>query len=244
MERRYLRLKPYLGMYRRLDITPVQTARGWRDDGALRERIPALEEYEALARVSREKLADHHARYVSSVSNDVMAASIELCAFMDVFCQISAPSRVVDLGSGFSSFVLRSYAAGTQATAAGAQAPCEVHSVDDHAGWLGKTAEYLQGHGLDAERLWHWPDFIRDIEPGSFDLVLHDMGSMEFRAESLADVLTLAKSGGHVILDDVHKPAYRRHVHEVLEAKGLEHLSLKKITGDSKARFAYLVFQK
>jgi len=235
--RRYLRLKPYIGMYRRLDITPVQTARGRRDDGTLRERIPALVEYEALAAVSRGKQAGHHAAYISSVSNDVMAASIELCAFMDVLCQISAPGRVADLGSGFSSFVLRSYAAA-------ATTPCEVHSVDDHAGWLGRTKEYLEGHGLTADNLWHWPDFISQIEPGSFDVVLHDMGSMEFRAESLSQVLTLVKSGGHVILDDVHKPAYRKHVHSVLEAEGLEYLSLKKITGDSKARFAYLVFQK
>lgn len=235
--RRYLRLKPYIGMVRRLDITPVQTARGWRDDGTLRERIPALVEYEALAAASREKLISHHASYVDSVSNDVMAASIALCAFMDVFCQIGAPAKVVDLGSGFSSYILRTYAAT-------APTPCEVHSVDDHAGWLGKTKEYLDGHGLDSERLWHWPDFISQIEPGSFDVVLHDMGSMEFRAESLEQVLTLAKSGGHIILDDVHKPAYRKHVHAVLEEQGLEHLSLKKITGDSKARFAYLVFQK
>jgi predicted O-methyltransferase YrrM len=235
--RRYFRLRPYIGMYRRLDITPVQTARGWRDDGTLRERIPALDEYEAMASVSREKFAADHSRYVDAVSNDVMAASIELCAFMDVFCQIGAPQRVVDLGSGFSSYVFRSYAKN-------AETPCEVHSVDDHAGWLGKTVEYLEGHGLEADRLWHWPDFISQIEPGSFDVVLHDMGSMEFRAESLSQVLTLAKSGGHVILDDVHKPAYRKHVHQVLESEGLEYLSLKKITGDSKARFAYLVFQK
>ena len=215
----------------------MQTARGWRDDGTLRDRIPALVEYESLAKASREKLTDHHAAYVSSVSNDVMAASIELCAFMDVFCQIGAPGRVVDLGSGFSSFILRTYAAA-------ATTPCEVHSVDDHAGWLSKTGEYLEGHGLSADNLWHWPDFIASIEPGSFDVVLHDMGSMAFRAEKLREVLTLAKPGGHIILDDVHKPAYREHVHMVLEEEGLEHLSLKKITGDSKARYAYLVFQK
>jgi predicted O-methyltransferase YrrM len=233
--RRYLRLKPYINAYRRLDITPIQSAKGRRDDAELRERIPDLQEYEALATPARDALRALHATYITSVSNDIMAASLELSAFLQVFCQVGEPAKVADLGSGFSSFVLRRYAA-TAAT------PCEVHSVDDHGGWLDKTREYLTAQGVSADNVWLWSDFISTIERGSFDMVLHDMGSMEFRASSLREVLTLTRKGGHVVLDDVHKPEYRRHVHQLLETLGLDFLSLKQITCDDKARYAYLVF--
>ncbi len=234
--RRFLRLKPYVGMYRRMDITPLQTLRGRRDDDALRERMPAMTEYDALATVSRDRLAAHHARYIASVSTDIMAASLELSTFLDVFCTIGKPAKVVDLGSGFSSWVLRSYAASADPSP-------EVHSVDDHEGWLERTRAYLEAQGVRTDNLWHWPAFISSVEPGSFDLVLHDMGSMEFRASSLPQVLTLARPGGHVVLDDVHKPDYRKHVEGVLAEHGLEYLSLKRITCDNKARYAFLVFK-
>ena len=232
---RYLRLKPYVNAYRRMGIAPIQTLKGRRDDGTLRERIPALQTYEALAEIAREDLTPHHGAYITHVSNDVMAASVELSAFLQIFCELRQPHKVADLGSGFSSFVLRRYASK-------AKTPCEVHSVDDHEGWLDKTREYLRGHKLDADNVWLWSEFIAQAEPGSFDMVLHDMGSMEFRAESLREVLTLTRTGGHVVLDDVHKPPYRKHVLKVLSDLGLEHLSLKQITCDNRARYAYLVF--
>ena len=78
---------------------------------------------------------------------------------------------------------------------------------------------------------------------GEFSVsVFHDMGFMDFREETLEPVLTLTKPGGHIILDDVHKPPYRRFVHKMLADKGLEFLSLKQITCDSRARYSYLVF--
>ena len=50
------------------------------------------------------------------------------------------------------------------------------------------------------------------------------------------------KPGGVALLDDVHKRRYREHVHALLGASGTEWLSLKVLTGDRKARYAYLVF--
>ena len=233
--RRYLRLKPYVGMVRRMDITPVQTARGWRDDAKLHDRVPAFDEFADLAKEARARLLPHHTRYVEEVSNATHAASIELAVFLDVFCSVGRPAAVADLGSGFSSFVLRSYATRSDGDVS-------VWSVDDHPGWLEKTRNYLSEKGVGAEQVFVWNDFLPHVGAGNLDLVLHDMGRMEFRAETLERVLTLTRAGGHVILDDVHKGPYRKHVHKVLEEKGLEWLSLKKLTCDGWARYAYLVF--
>jgi len=232
---RYLRLKPLVGMVRRMDITPVQTVKGRWDNSRLRERMPAFADYETLAAPIRRRLDPHHGAYIQHVSNDTMAASLPLSTFLEVMCRVIHPQRVVDLGSGFSSFVLRNYASH-------APDPIEVHSVDDHGGWLEKTRQYLSRHKLSTENVWEWSAFIAAATPRSFDLVLHDMGSMEFRAETLPEVLTLGRPGGYVVLDDVHKPAYRKRVHQVLSERGLNHLSLKQITVDNKARYSYLVF--
>jgi predicted O-methyltransferase YrrM len=233
--RRYLRLKPYVGVIRRMDITPIQSARGRRDDSALRERIPALQEYEQLSAPLRAEITPLHQTYTTTISNDVHAASVEIAAFLELFCQISAPKKVADLGSGFSSFIVRRYAASVEPQP-------EVYSVDNHADWLEKTREYLRAQGVSADNVLIWDDFIAQAEPGTFDMVFHDMGFMDFRAETLEPVLGLTRPGGHIILDDVHKPAYRRFVHNMLDEKGLEFLSLKQITLDSRARYSYLVF--
>ena len=232
---RYFRLKPIVGVIRRMDITPVQTARGRRDNTTLRERIPALDEYERLAAPISTELTPFHQTYTTTVSNDVHAASVEIAAFLQLFCELSQPSKMADLGSGFSSFILRRYASKTDPTP-------NVYSVDNHEGWLGKTREYLAGHGLNTDNVMVWDDFIAGAEPGSFDMVFHDMGFMDFREQTLEPVLGLTKPGGHIILDDVHKPPYRRFVHKMLADKGLEFLSLKQITCDSRARYSYLVF--
>jgi predicted O-methyltransferase YrrM len=224
-----------MGMLRRMDITPIQTARGRRDDATLRERIPALDEYERLAAPRRDDITPHHSAYTTSVSNDVHAASVEIAAFLQVFCEIGQPSKVADLGSGFSSFILRRHAAAADPSP-------EVYSVDNHEGWLGKTREYLASKGVSTDNVMIWDDFIAAAEPGSFDMVFHDMGFMDFREQTLEPVLGLTRPGGHIILDDVHKLPYRRFVHQMLSDKGLEFLSLKKITCDSRARYSYLVF--
>jgi len=232
---RYFQVKPYIGAWRRMDITPLQTARGFRDDGALRKRIPALQDYESLAAPIAAEITPHHGAYTTHVSNDVHAASVEIAVFLQLFCQLHKPTRMADLGSGFSSFILRRYAKG-------ADPQPTVYSVDNHEGWLGKTREYLSRHNLSADNVMLWENFIAQAEPGSFDLVFHDMGFMDFREETLEPVLSLTRPGGHIILDDVHKPAYRRFTHKMLDDKGLEWLSLKRITVDNRARYSYLVF--
>jgi hypothetical protein len=55
--------------------------------------------------------------------------------------------------------------------------------------------------------------------------------------------LDLAKPGGLVILDDVHKPAYREAAMAVLEEMGLEWFSLREWTRDPLTRYAWLVIR-
>ena len=55
-----------------------------------------------------------------------------------------------------------------------------------------KTRDYLTEMDRSTQNLMTWDAFLSE-EPSGFDLVLHDMGSMEFREETLRRVLELAK---------------------------------------------------
>jgi len=217
------------------DLSPAERARAKEDHAAVAERFPFLAE-DAFAKAAADaenRLNESHAHYIANVGHPVHAASIELAVFMDVICNGLNPTRVADLGSGFTSFVVRSFAKGSTSGV-------DVSSVDDHPEWLQKTKDYLTGKDVSAQNVLLWDEFSGS-DPAPFDLVLHDMGMMDFRAQTLERVLQLTRPGGVVILDDMHKPEYRTFALQTLEQKGLEHYSLRALTHDNLTRYAYLV---
>jgi len=64
------------------------------------------------------------------------------------------------------------------------------------------------GLRLPDSNLVSWDELLTG-RPGNFDLVLHDLGSMETRARTLERVLTLVRPGGVLVLDDAHKQGIR-----------------------------------
>ena len=214
----------YVRLKRRLDdLSPAEARRAARDAHRLTERYPWLASYAERAQVVSRRFRGDHTYYVTEVGHPVHAASVELVVFLTVLCEELRPARVVDLGSGFSSYVLRRWAA-----EAGQRRP-ETWSVDDSAEWLGRTEQFLESRGMPTEHLLTWTDFRR-ADAGAFDLVLHDMGTMEFRAETLREVIGLARPGGDpgVVVVLVGVVGRHRHLqradrrHQFVAVTGLE----------------------
>jgi predicted O-methyltransferase YrrM len=214
------------------DLNPDEQRRSRRDLDAALVRAPFLTTVRDGMPSIAARYADDHRDYCARVGHPVHAASLELVGVLLGLVDATAPRRVVDLGSGFTSFVLRDHA-----RASG----IEVHSVDDSAAWLDRTRGYLREKGVSDGNLHHWPDFQRLGMRGGFGLVLHDMGFMDVRLKTLEQVLDLAAPGGWVVLDDMHKAEYRAAALAVLERRRLEHWSLKALTRDRLTRYAYLV---
>jgi predicted O-methyltransferase YrrM len=185
----------------------------------------------------RAALAAEHTRYCKDISSEKMAADLGFATFLQLWCLAATPKKVVDLGSGFTSYVLRRYAK----AAAAAGHPCEVWSVDDDAAWLGRTRDYLAEMKQDGAHLMVWHEFIK-VAPHDFDLVVHDAGSMQFRADNLGNALDLARSGGLVLLDDVHRFEYRAHALDLLAQRGYKFLSVRALR-DGYGRYPYAVFK-
>jgi predicted O-methyltransferase YrrM len=215
------------------DLSPEEARRGKADMADLSGRLPFLEGYAARAQPSMDRYREEHEHYCTHVGHPVHAASLELAALLDVICRTRAPKKIVDLGSGFTSYILRQYAAE-------ADHEVEVWSVDDAPEWLGKSVDYVASKGLDTTNLVTWPDF-QAAGPSGFDLVVHDMGFMETRYQTLMEVVGLAAKGGLVILDDMHKTDFREKALADLDAEGIYAHSIKPITRDGLTRYAYLV---
>lgn len=178
---------------------------------------------------AQETLREDYDDYVANVSWSGMAVSLPTAALLRLLCERLRPRTILDLGSGFSSAVLRQYA-----QRAG---DATVTSVDDDSEWLGRTREYLERRGLPADRLFTWPDFrSQPIRP--FDFVFHDLGSIDTRRATMAAALDYVAPGGAAILDDLHKRRIESVAWPIASAAGFKLTWVRELTLDEYGRFA------
>jgi len=214
---------------RRLVGRVAASAESARDLARLNRRMPQLVG-------ARSRLTDHIARlepyfelYISGVSKEVAAISLQLAGFLHLLCEVSLPAKIVDIGSGFSSAVFRLYQAA-------APHPVEVISVDESTEWLERTRVFLKACDLPAAGMVAWNSFAPQPRE-DFDLVLHDPG-VPLRSRILREVVGLPRAGGTIVFNDVQKSAYRSEVSRVAREKGIELFSVRSMTLDRFRRFA------
>lgn len=170
--------------------------------------------------------------YVSEVSAPDHALSLETASYLYALCEFLEPRSILDLGSGFSSFVFRTYAA--------ARPGASVWTLDDNPAWLGRSRAFVASSGLGIEHFGIWSDYQLHPEP-PFDLVLHDLGSMSTRLRTLPAVLNQCRAGGIVVLDDMHKEEYAPDALRVLIAGKFDWFNARPWTLDHYGRHAWVV---
>lgn len=168
--------------------------------------------------------------YVSRVSWADHAISLGSAAVLWQFCLDRRPARVLDTGSGYSSYVLRRYAQ---------EHGAQVVSVDDNAEWMKKTAGYLAEHGLSTDGLMSWDEF-RASQHQHFGLVFHDMAGGRLRIDTAQRMTDLIEDDGVLVFDDMQDLALRAEVRRVTAAAGRRYLSMERVTGDEIGRYAAL----
>ena len=210
--------------------------RSRRDLALARGEVDWFTRFENALPEAAASLRDAHASYTTSISTPDMAVSLEVAAMLFAFCETTRPRRLIDLGSGFSSYVLRRYQKGC-----GADERPFVKSVDDAAEWLEQTRRFLRGHDLSEEKVIAL-DELGENDAGTYDLVFHDVGRMPTRKAWLPRALDLARHGsGVVFLDDCHKPDYRSVCRDELRSRPCRVYNLRAICRDEFDRFDLLV---
>lgn len=187
---------------------------------------------EKILKKNYSKLIPYYKDYVPRITRGDMAISLELASFILTFCELTKPKKIADLGSGFSSFVFRYYAAN-------APFSVTVWSVDDNKSWLAKTRVFLKKQKLSTKNLILFSDF-RKIRQ-KYDLVLHDIGTMDDRIETVGYAMSLPEKGGFIILDDMNFAAYSPKPKKIIKNSGFTACSTREYTKDKYGRFAYIV---
>jgi hypothetical protein len=173
--------------------------------------------------------------YIAEVSVSNMAASLELASTLLSILEKNKYRKLVDLGSGFSSFVFRFYANSNPGV--------EVYSVDDDAAWLEKTREYLKRNNMSDVNLLTLDQFIA-ADLSGFDCILHDLNFVEVRINHVSMLLSKLSANGILILDDMHKPDYRIEVLKKLQTQPFNVYDLRADTLDSFGRYSMIVLRK
>ena len=182
-----------------------------------------------------QKLLPYYKEYIRDVSRPDMAASLELAVFMYTVCKLNGYSKLLDMGSGFSSFVFRLYASETPGV--------RVYTVDDDAAWLEKTRQFLQQHKLDVKNIFELKEFL-SLRESDFDCILHDLNFVEARINHVDLLMQIAKHNGMVIFDDAHKPDYRVALLSKLKGSSAKLYDLKPVTRDGYGRFSLAAIKK
>ena len=187
-----------------------------------------------LVAANKKLLEPYFREYLAEVSIANMAASLELSATILSICQVGGYKKLADIGSGFTSFVLRYYAKTNPGV--------EVYSIDDSAEWLEKTRQFLKKHKLDDSNLLLVEDFVARKLSG-FDCIVHDMNYVEVRIHYVDGLLTSLTPDGILILDDMHKPDYRHEIMRKTKAGPFGVYTLRDFTNDNFGRYSMVALR-
>lgn len=164
-----------------------------------------------------------HEKYIKEISSPEMAMSLELAAFLSLIVEKHKPLNILDLGSGYSTFLFNSI-------------HTHVVSVDDNDQWLKKTETYLIENNIKQYQLLGIEEF-RSLNT-KFDLIFVDLNFVEERIKFTEKIMSLLNKGGIVIFDDVHKDHYLAGLKDLLNLQNC--FLLDTYTKDRFGRFSLL----
>jgi SAM-dependent methyltransferase len=181
--------------------------------------------------------------YIQRVSRKDMAVSLEASLWLYYILEnygINRSPRVIDFGSGFSSYVIRLYKRNNLNT--------KVYTVDDSQVWLYKTHEFLVDKKVNSDNLFFWGNIRRGEHnkelDGQFDFVFYDMGTMDVRRLSfdLVKKRFFTKDKTLFIADDLHHGTYRNYLEGYVKDNGVITMyDVKQHTLDSYGRYMAVI---
>ena len=171
--------------------------------------------------------------YINNVSKSSMSISLELSLYIWSEVNKIKPKKILDLGSGYSSFILRYYQCISKHKVS-------VKSVDTSTHWLDKTKKFLQKNNLGTDDMYVLEDF-KKLPKRKYDFILYDLDNTSKRHTRLKYVLSLLSKNGLLIIDDVHNTEYRNEVISIVSKSKKNITFIKDITIDEYGRYAAIV---
>lgn len=175
-----------------------------------------------------------YSNYIKNISPDYMALSFETIKFLIELLPQLDPQRILDYGSGISSFVLRYLRPTTP-----------VYSVDDSEEWLNTTIRFLALNGI----LTHPNEMLTEDQFQSreqprtlkWDFVLYDYSVTKNRIPHLNELKKL--NCKTILFDDFHKKALRKSIYEIFSDDFVIY-NLRRLTTDKFGRYCAVAIRK
>ncbi len=196
--------------------------------------FPFLKKYYHLKNTISNEILSYYNEYINVISTPRMALSFESSILFYILISNLKPQKILDLGSGFSSFVIRY-------TLKEYDIKSEVTSIDDNEFWLAKSRDFVRDKNLEINTFILWDDFlVTDIQ--KYDFISHDLGTMDIRRKTLDSIIDYLKpENGILLLDDMHKRKYREYVLENIKTLRIKKFDFRRYTLDSFGRFSYVL---
>jgi len=201
-----------------------------RDARRLAQAAPDL----AACREARWRLFDEclpfHRRWREDPGGGASATSLETASFVLHLMETRRPARVLELGTGLLSVLLRAHARARRIAPA-------LRAVDDAPDRLARTRRALERERLPLDGLLPWHRF-RDQRDDGFDLLVHRLGATP--GAPLATVLGRVRPGGLLLLEGAEQGPARRAARTLLSEAGCATWCLRAQTLDPHGGYALL----
>lgn len=162
------------------------------------------------------------------------AISLELASLLLFLCERHKPRVILDLGSGFSSYVFRKWQLESGANST-------VLTVDGDAGWLARTRLFLEEEHLPTNDLLEWSSFLQLNRVMKADLILHDIFHESMRAATLPNLVDFMHSRTFLIVDDIQKTPIRQAADAFVHQYGLSYFDLTPVSMDHYKRYQWCI---
>lgn len=173
--------------------------------------------------------------YTDTISSKDMATSLEQCLILSGIMQKNELKKVLDTGSGISSFFIRKYLPEN----------CEVFTFETDTKWASKTENFIQNYNLISSNILIWNDVKDDSTINDFDFIYHDLGDIETRIDTIPNIARRLKTGGYIMLDDAHFnfPPHLQlldTIHNYFTTENWVEVDIKNISIDGYGRYAVM----
>ena len=205
------------------------------DHNRIQKQYPHLQNtYETKKEEYKHKILPTYEEYITKVSTEIMAISLELSVFCILMCDLMRPQKIVDFGSGYSSYIFRSLT-----SIIGEDYQPTIWSVDDSAEWINKTKTFLSSHNISSDNVITWDAFIQQ-NLSTFDFILYDLGGFDFRRDNLKQIIECCDKNGMIIFDDMHSAEYGRYLNKVLKKRNCTCFDIRYYSKDKFGRYSKL----
>lgn len=174
--------------------------------------------------------------YIKNISREDMAISLELSLFLWELLLQKRPKYILDLGSGFSSYIFSLYKMKYNKESV-------IVSIDDDKKWIDKTIDFLRNDNLDTNNVFILLDDYNFKNDSLFDFILLDLNFVEKRKNYILPCLNKLKKDGLILFDDVHKIEYGINVINRTKGKVTKLYNIENYVKDKYNRYSFLAIK-